>query len=134
MPLRLKLWSEHTHTQARVHTHTHTHYFMFRTSNKNITKNSNMVCCSGGSKGAPRCAPSPRPFSIFSISCSYSKKLAKSYVGTPLKGGQPLLRGMLDPPLFPEGQKDIYIQVTENITPLPFGSKFFRQKNCKIIG
>ena len=36
---------------------------------------------------------------IFSISCSFSQNLAKSYVGAPLKGWRPLLRGILDPPL-----------------------------------
>ena len=36
---------------------------------------------------------------IFSISCSFSQNLAKSYVGAPLEGWRPLLRGILDLPL-----------------------------------
>ena len=48
--------------------------------------------------GRPRRAPPPRP-KMFSISCSFSQNLAKSYVGAPPKGWRPLLRGILDPPL-----------------------------------
>ena len=36
---------------------------------------------------------------IFSISCSFSQNRVKSYVGAPLEGWRPLLRGILDPPL-----------------------------------
>ena len=53
---------------------------------------------SGGSKGGAPGARPPRP-KIFSISCSFSEKLAKSYVGAPLEGWRPLLQGILDPPL-----------------------------------
>ena len=43
-------------------------------------------------------APPPRP-KIFSIACSFSENLTKSYVGAPLEGRRPLLQGILDPPL-----------------------------------
>ena len=36
---------------------------------------------------------------ILFISCSFSQNLAKSYVGAPLEGWRPLLRGILDLPL-----------------------------------
>ena len=42
---------------------------------------------------------SPLRPKIFSISCSFSQNLAKSYVGAPPEGWRPLLRGILDPPL-----------------------------------
>ena len=48
--------------------------------------------------GGTQPAPPPWP-KIFSISCSFSRNLAKSYVGAPLEGWRPLLRGILDPPL-----------------------------------
>ena len=54
---------------------------------------------SGGFRGRPRRASPLRP-KIFSISCSFSQILAKSYVGAPLEGWRPLLRGLLDLPLF----------------------------------
>ena len=55
---------------------------------------------SGGSKGvASGTSPLLRP-KMFSISCSFSENLAKSYVGAPsLKGWRPLLQGILDLPL-----------------------------------
>ena len=47
-----------------------------------------LMKCSGGSKGGPRDASSPHPpppprVQILSISCSFWKILAKSYVGAP---------------------------------------------------
>ena len=42
--------------------------------------------------------PPLRP-KMFSISCSFSDYLAKSYVGTPPGVLSPLLRAILDPPL-----------------------------------
>ena len=47
-------------------------------------------------RGAP---PPPLQTKIFSISCSFSENLAKSYVGAPLESWRPLLWGILDPPL-----------------------------------
>ena len=41
---------------------------------------------------------SPLRPKIFSISCSFSENLAKSYVGVPLECWRPLLQGILDPP------------------------------------
>ena len=49
--------------------------------------------------GRTRRPPSPVRPNIFSISCSFSQNLAKSYVGAPLEDWRPLLRGILDPPL-----------------------------------
>ena len=51
---------------------------------------------SGGFRGGAPGASPPRP-KIFSISCSFSQNLVKSYVGAPLEGWRPLLRGILDP-------------------------------------
>ena len=46
-------------------------------------------------RGAP-----PLQTKIFSISCSFSENLAKSYVRAPLESWRPLLWGILDPPLY----------------------------------
>ena len=55
---------------------------------------------SGGFSGG---APGARPLrpKIFSISCSFSQNLVKSYVGAPLEIWRPLLRKILYPPLIP---------------------------------
>ena len=57
---------------------------------------------SGGSKGGARGTRAlPLGAQILSISCSFSENLAKSYVGAPPLGSwRPLLREILDPPLF----------------------------------
>ena len=48
----------------------------------------------GGAPGAPPYSPK---FSQFHA--VFLRNLAKSYVGAPLEGWRPLLRGILDPPL-----------------------------------
>ena len=54
---------------------------------------------SGGFRRGASSAPPLRP-KIFSISCSFSENLTKSYVGAPTpEGRRPLLQGILDPPL-----------------------------------
>ena len=57
--------------------------------------------CSGGSKGGREGqAPPPPRAQILSISCSFLKNMAKSYVGAPPAGSwRPLLGEFLDPPL-----------------------------------
>ena len=56
------------------------------------------VTDSGGFRGRFRHAPPYGP-NFFSISCSFSQKLAKSYVGTTVEAWRPLLREILDRPL-----------------------------------
>ena len=69
---------------------------------------------SGGSKGGARDARPPPPgVKILSISCSFWKILAKSYVGAPLGSWRPLLGEILDPPL---------IDVESNTTFISFRS------------
>ena len=69
--------------------------------------------------GRARRAPLLRP-KIFSISCSFSQNLAKSYVGAPLEGWRPLLRGILDPPLYRVRFYQNWVPNMESPNRLPF--------------
>ena len=77
-------------------------------------------------RGALPAPPSPQP-KIFSISCSFSENLEKSYVGDPLEGWRPLLRGILDPPLYmfdeAEPEKLRYFRLSQNIKCVYFLNK-----------
>ena len=88
---------------------------------------------SGGSKGGAPGARSPLRTKIFSISCTFSENLAKSYVGAPLEGwrpsyGESWIRPWLEPYLLlknrtcthrSRGRKTLSMCLTRHLVEFP---------------
>ena len=70
---------------------------------------------SGGSKGV---RPHPYGPKISQFHAVFQKFLAKSYVGSPVKGWRPLLRGILDPTLHAEARLIIDFITFEGLNKL----------------